>query len=69
MKRSASDWWSSRAAEQGTTLPKLIRRVLEEKAERPTSYERYKEQVRGVLGPDVQFSDDVSPNFKKGEKK
>jgi hypothetical protein len=33
MRRSASDWWTARAEKEGTTLPKLIRRVLEEKAD------------------------------------
>jgi predicted GIY-YIG superfamily endonuclease len=32
MKRSASEWWTARADKEDTTLPKLIRRVLEEKA-------------------------------------
>jgi hypothetical protein len=31
MKRSASEWWTARAEKEGSTLPKLIRRVLEEK--------------------------------------
>jgi hypothetical protein len=34
MKRSASEWWTAKAVSEGTTLPKLIRRVLEEKAGR-----------------------------------
>jgi hypothetical protein len=33
MKRSASEWWTSKARQEGTSLPKLIRRVLEERAE------------------------------------
>ena len=34
MKRSASEWWDKQAKAEGTSLPKLIRRVLEEKADR-----------------------------------
>jgi hypothetical protein len=32
MKRSASEWWTAQAQKENTTLPKLLRRVLEEKA-------------------------------------
>lgn len=66
MKRSASDWWASQAGEQGTTLPKLIRRVLEERAERPdvieggTAGESFTVRQKTVM---------VSPNFKKDGKK
>jgi hypothetical protein len=34
MKRSASEWWTAKAVSKGTTVPKLIRRVLVEKASR-----------------------------------
>jgi hypothetical protein len=34
MKRSASEWWTERAESMDMTLPKLLRRVCEDRAER-----------------------------------
>jgi hypothetical protein len=39
MKRSAAEWWTEGAKKENITLPKLIRRVLEEKAEAALSRE------------------------------
>ena len=33
MKRSASEWWVAQAVKEGTTLPKLLRRLCEQKAD------------------------------------
>jgi len=33
MKRSAAEWWAARAEKEATTLPKLLRRLCEEKAD------------------------------------
>jgi hypothetical protein len=66
MKRSASEWWTERAKKEGTTLPKLIRRVLEEKAQLS--------QLADTPQPVSPFVADLyrehaEPNFKKGAKK
>jgi hypothetical protein len=34
MKRSAAEWWTKQAEREDTKLPRLIQRVLEEKAVR-----------------------------------
>jgi hypothetical protein len=70
MKRSASDWWTARAKSMDTTLPKLLRQVCEERAER---------QAIALVGEPTTSGDaipikrvevsEVSPNFKKGGKK
>jgi hypothetical protein len=33
MKRSAAEWWTEKAEAEKTTLPKLIPRLIEEKAD------------------------------------
>jgi hypothetical protein len=37
MRRSASEWWTAQAQKEGITLPKLLRRICEEKADRQVS--------------------------------
>ena len=72
MKRSASDWWASRAGEQGTTLPKLIRLVLEERAERPEPPPAPPAPAEGSAGEGYSIRQKtvmVQPNFKKDGKK
>jgi hypothetical protein len=70
MKRSASEWWTARAKSMGTTLPKLLRAVCEERAERPSIALVGEPSSSGDAIPakTVQVSE-VSPNFKKGGKK
>jgi hypothetical protein len=74
MKRSASEWWTARAESMDTTLPKLLRQVCEERAERGQPIVLANEpsssgDVIPVKSVQVSADHEVSPNFKKSGKK
>lgn len=69
MKQSAAQWWERQAASEKLALPKLLRRILEEKADREQGVEYQPSgTAKPMKLPTGHRTGEVQPRFKKGGK-